>query len=193
MIERSREYLDTNGRMESLGSTLGTVTLVSFFYADCSTQRKCPAVVQSFQELRDEFMHRGLLGKVQLRLITLDARNDSPNRLKRFAVDRGLKLDNNFRILVPKTGDAPEVYREFGVPVSLNASGVTMHGIHMAVLDSRLRLAHSFSTVLWKKSRVVEVVEALVREAEADATVEAGRLKELDSGVGTKALSLLKE
>ena len=91
---------------------------------------------------------------MRLVAITYEPQFDTPERLHRFATDRGLRLGEQVLAVALDAARHAELVDELLVPVNYNAGWVNSHGIEAVLLDKRGRPVRRYSTLLWDNDRV---------------------------------------
>jgi protein SCO1/2 len=143
---------------------LGKPSVVSFFYTRCDNPWKCSLTVAKLARVQRLLEERGLANRIQTAAITYDPGFDTPQKMRQYGQDRGMRLDAYNRMLRTKEGFAA-LCRHFHLGVNFGDSVVSRHRIEIYVLDGMGRIAASFERVHWQESDVVErALEALREE-----------------------------
>ncbi len=158
------ELEDHAGRAVRYGDFFsGRPAIVAFFYTRCTNPRKCSLTVARLARLQRRLEAAGLAGRVRMAAITYDAAYDTAARLRSFGAARGLRLDDDHRMLRAPAGIEP-LRRGLGLGVGLVGALVNRHRIELFVLDARGRVAASFVRLAWSEDEVLARVTALLAE-----------------------------
>lgn len=152
----SMGYTDQDGGTGRLSELLDRPVLLTFFYSRCQNSRKCPMTLSRLAALQKRLREAGLEGRVRLLAVTFEPQFDTPERLKRYATNRGLALGPNARALRLEPEDQQALVHDLRVPVSYNAGWVNGHGVELNLLDAEGRLVRKYHSVLWTGPRVVD-------------------------------------
>lgn len=97
------EFTDSEGGPVRVSDFAGKPLIVSFTYSSCNTA--CPVIVETLADWMEEA--RDAIGAEKFNVLTVgfDVRNDSPDRMGRFANAHAIEADN-WRFL---SGEAPHV------------------------------------------------------------------------------------
>ncbi len=87
-------YRDHDDRAGVLRDLAGKPLVITFFYTRCQNYGKCSLAVSRLGVLQRQLEEKGLAGK-RASAITYEPQFDSPDRIHRFAADRGLELGDN--------------------------------------------------------------------------------------------------
>lgn len=85
------QFTDQNNHNFEINSLIGKVTLFSFIYTQCSSA--CPVQTKSLSEILKS-LPKNVQGNVQFVSISLDPRNDTPEKLKSFAKRMNAEASN---------------------------------------------------------------------------------------------------
>jgi protein SCO1/2 len=164
------KFQDHDGATLDFGDFfIGHPSIVAFFYTRCTNPQKCSLTITKLAAVNDALRARGLDAAIRTAAITYDPQFDAADRICRYALSRGAKLDENHRVLRPIAGfEALRNY--FGLGVNFIGSIVNRHRVELYVLDARGRIAASFLRVLWDET---QVIEAAMRELQKPP--DAGR------------------
>jgi protein SCO1 len=166
--ERSRlqgldiAFKDQDGRSGTLGNLIDRPVLVTFFYSRCLNSRKCSMAVNRMGALQRRLAEDGMDGKVRLLAITYEPQFDTPERINRYATDRGLRLGENALALQLDTARHQQLVDELQAPVNYNAGWVNAHGVELSLLDAKGRLVRKYHTVLWDNDQVAKDVREVL-------------------------------
>jgi len=127
----------------------GKVVLVSFLFTQCPDPSKCPMLagkLDKLQELIEQIEEAK--DKVQLISITLDPKNDTPERLKAYAQGRE-HASSNWTFLTGKGSDILKVASLFG-EMYFDDKGTVVHNTRTVLIDTHLRVNQIYTNNDWK-------------------------------------------
>lgn len=168
--ERSRlqnldiAFKDQDGRSGVLGDLVDKPVLVTFFYTRCQNSRKCSMAVSRLGTLQRHLAQAGIEDKVRLVAITYEPQFDTPERLHRFATDRGLRLGENALAIQLDSDRHQRLVDELQAPVNYNAGWVNAHGVELSLLDARGKLVRKYHTLLWDNDQVAKDLRQVLTE-----------------------------
>ena len=168
--ERSRlqnldiAFKDQDGRSGVLGDLVDKPVLVTFFYTRCQNSRKCSMAVSRLGTLQRHLAQAGIEDKVRLVAITYEPQFDTPERLHRFATDRGLRLGENALAIQLDSDRHQRLVDELQAPVNYNAGWVNAHGVELSLLDARGKLVRKYHTLLWDNDQVTKDLRQVLTE-----------------------------
>jgi protein SCO1 len=136
----------------------GRPSIIAFFYTRCNNAQKCSLTMTKLGRLQMLLAKRDLAQQVRVAAITYDPAFDLPARLRTYALDRGVQLDTNNRVL-RTTENWQGLSSYFNLGVSFAGSIVTRHRIELFVLDPQTRIAASFERLQWSEEDVVRELE----------------------------------
>ena len=161
---RDIAFRDHDGRAGNLGNLLDKPTVITFFYTRCQNARKCSMVISCLGALQRQLVKAGIAGQVRLLAITYEPQFDTPDRLNRYATDRGLRLGENALTLQLESGRHQSLVDELQAPVNYNAGWVNTHGVELSLLDAKGRLVRQYHTLLWDNDEVMEDLRRVIME-----------------------------
>ncbi len=141
----------------------GRLSVVVFFYTRCDNPRKCSLTVTKLARLQAILAGRGLAEQVQTAAITYDPEHDRPERLRRYGLNRGVRLAEGHRLLRTVSGFAA-LCHYFRLGVNFSGSLVNRHRLEVFILDSRGRVAATFERLHWSEEAVADRAAAVLRE-----------------------------
>ena len=112
--------------------------------------------------LQRHLAEAGFGDKVRLLAITYEPQFDTPERINRYATDRGLRLGENALALQLDTARHQQLVDELQAPVNYNAGWVNAHGVELSLLDAKGRLVRKYHTVLWSNDQVMTDVKEVL-------------------------------
>lgn len=161
-------YTDQSGASGTLANLVDRPVLLTFFYTRCQNSRKCPLTVSRLAALQRRLEAAGLTERVRLLAITYEPRFDTPERLARYATNRGLALGPGARALRLDPERQQALIDDLHVEVAYNSGWVSGHGVELSLLDAGGRLVRKYHAVYWQNPRVVEDLRQLLgRDGEA--------------------------
>jgi protein SCO1/2 len=167
---------DQDGSVLAFGEFFrGQPSIVVFFYTRCDNPLKCSLTVAKLARVQALLETQGLARRIRTAAITYDPAFDLPQRLRVYGQDRGVRLDEDHRMLrAVEDNDALREHFELGV--NFIESLVNRHRIELYILDAEGRVAVSFERIHWDEADVVARAAELLKEAAcAKAGREAGR------------------
>ena len=149
-------FKDQDGRSGSLGELIDKPVVITFFYTRCQNSTKCSLAVSRLGALQRQLAQAGIDNKVRLLAITYEPQFDTPERINRYATDRGLRLGENALALELDTARHQRLVDELQAPVNYNAGWVNAHGVELSLLDAGGRVVRKYHTLLWDNDQVVK-------------------------------------
>ena len=170
----------------------GRPTIVVFFYTRCDNPLKCSLTITKLSRIQKLLAERGLADKIKTAAITYDPAFDLPKRLRVYGEDRGVRIDEDNRLLRATKGFAA-VREHFQLGVNFIESLVNRHRVEAYVLDADGRISASFERLLWDESEVVDRAAAALMEQEVvrTAPVQVPRIKRKVAHASTPVLGTL--
>lgn len=128
--------LDREGRPVNLASYRGKPLLVSFIYTGCF--QVCPTTTRSLQETVEGLLKS--VGANQFNVVSIGFNQpaDSPQALKSFATQYGIR-QANWEFLSPPAALVPELAHDFGFIYQASPAGFD-HVLQVSVLDAEGRI-----------------------------------------------------
>ena len=161
---RNREItvVDHEGRRHILSTLVDRPVLLTFFYSRCQNAGKCSTTISRLATLQRELTARGMERDVRLLAITFEPEFDTPMRLNRYAVDRGLRLGSH-ALAGRLDGDGHAMLvKELDTPVGYNSGWVNSHGVEAVLLDADGRLARKYRILGWNSAVVLDDFQRLL-------------------------------
>jgi len=157
-------FKDHEGRSGVLGDLLDKPVVITFFYSRCQNSRKCSMAVSRMGALQRDLKQAGIEDKVRLLVITYEPQFDTPDRLNRYATDRGLKLGENALAIQLDVDRHQRLVDELQPPVNYNAGWVNAHGVELSLLDASGRVVRKYHTLLWENAQVAADLQRVMTE-----------------------------
>jgi protein SCO1/2 len=137
---------------------IGKPTFVFFFYTRCNNPQKCSSNVWRWGELVKSLVENGM--DCRTAGISYDPAFDSAERLRSYATDRVVPLDESHRAFrVP--GDFIAFRRGFALNVNYSQTTVNQHAVEAFVFNSEGKIAHSFVRATWSTEEVLQALKDL--------------------------------
>jgi protein SCO1/2 len=153
----------------------GKPAIVAFFYTRCDNPLKCSLTVAKLARVQRLLEEQGLAGRVRTAAVTYDPGFDAPPQLRRYGLDRGVRMDADHRLLRAPSG-VERLRRHFELGVNFFESLVNRHRIELFILDPRGAIAARFQRLQWNESDVVDRVAEVLTESAAPPASAAGAL-----------------
>ncbi|HET9370912.1 MAG TPA: SCO family protein [Vicinamibacterales bacterium] len=148
-----------------------TPSIVCFFYTRCDNPLKCSLTITKLGRVQELLRQRGLERGIRTAAITYDPWVDTPDRMRRYAEGRGVRLSDDHRMLRTIDGmDAVRRYFELGV--NYHESIVNRHRLEVYVLAAGGEIVSRFLRVHWDEGAVVD--RAMQELASADRAAAPG-------------------
>jgi protein SCO1/2 len=157
-------FKDHDGRDGLLAKIADKPLLVTFFYSRCQNSKKCSMAVTRLGGLQRRLAQAGLDDRVRLLAISYEPQFDTPERLHRYATDRGFQLTPNALALQLDPARNQRLVEELNAPANYNAGWINTHGVELTLLDAHGRPVRKYHTVLWNDDQVVEDVKRVLME-----------------------------
>ncbi len=142
----------------------GHPSIVVFFYTRCDNPRKCSLTVSKLAQVQKLLQTEGLAEEIRTAAITYDPDFDDPVRLRRYGVNRDVRMDTCHRMLRSLEGIGP-LRKHFRLGVNFVDSLVNRHRIEAYVLDSDGRIAAQFERLHWHERQVVDCAIEVLNES----------------------------
>lgn len=157
-------FQDHDGRPGVLRDLMNKPAVITFFYTRCQNGRKCSMAVSLLGALQRQLAQAGIADKVRLIAISYEPQFDTPDRINRYATDRGFSLGENALALQLESQQQQRLIDELQAPVSFSAGWVNTHGVELSLLDANGRLVRQYHTLLWDNDRVTEDLKRVISE-----------------------------
>jgi len=157
-------YKNHDGQAGVLRDLVGKPLVVTFFYTRCQNARKCSIAISRLAGLQRQLVQAGMDDRVRLLAITYEPQFDTPERIHRFATDRGLQLGANAQAIQLDTKRNRLLVEELQAPANYNAGWINTHGIELTLLDAQGRVVRKYQTLLWDNEQVVKDLERVLAE-----------------------------
>lgn len=156
---------DQDGKALDLSELNDRPLALTFLYTRCRNPNRCPAVADRTGELQKLIDGAGLDGKVSLAVVTYDPEFDTPERLKEYGREHGVRVTPNVRLLRPDPAQKDEFFDRLRVTVNYNAEGVNIHGLQLFLFDSKGRFVRRYQSVVWDNADVLADLKRLAQES----------------------------
>ena len=164
LINKNISLTDHNGLKKGFAELTDRPILLTFFYTRCQNDSKCSATISQLALLQNQLNNLSLSNKLRLVAITFEPQNDSPDLLKRYLTDRGVKLGNEAMAIKLETGGHKALLEELMIPVGYNSGWVNGHGIEAVLLDSDQKIVRKYNSLFWNTSELLTDFTRLLRE-----------------------------
>jgi protein SCO1 len=139
----------------------GKPSIVVFFYTRCDNPNKCSLTITKLARLQRALVEQRLEGLLKTAAITYDPEYDLAPTLKAYGENRGVAFGDDDRIFRTRTGFR-KLQEYFQLGVNITGSIVNRHRIEHFILDSRGKIAVSFTRLQWDIQEVLEQAKALL-------------------------------
>jgi len=155
---------DQDGRDRTLADLLDQPALITFFYSRCQNAEKCSIAMSQLALLQRQLKQIGIEKRVRLIAITYEPQFDTPERMNRFATDRGLRLGEHALTIQLDGKRHQQFVDEMLAPVNYNSGWVNTHGVELSLVDARGQLVRKYTTLLWRNEQVVKDLKRVMAE-----------------------------
>jgi protein SCO1 len=129
-------------------------TVLAMFYTRCANPRKCSLTITSLAAVARDLAAAGRLGDVQVAALSYDPGYDTPARLRRYGLDRGLPFGPAVRMF--RAVDGQDRLREqLELHVGYAGSVVNRHAVELYLLDRSARPVRVWSRRRWAPADVL--------------------------------------
>ncbi len=156
---------DQDGRSLVLSELVGSPLAMSFIFTRCPNPNLCPVITLTMAHLQRDLETAGLAPKVRLLLMTYDPVYDTPQRLKKYGEDHGLRF-TRAAMLRPEPDQFRRLLGEFQVGVDYHADGSIGHTIELLLIDGQGRFVRDYQGQIWDNALVLADLKRLVAEQE---------------------------
>jgi protein SCO1/2 len=157
-------FKDHDGRAGVVGKLVDKPVVITFFYTRCQNAKKCSMAVSRLGALQRQLEKAGIGDQVRLLAISYEPQFDTPERINRFATDRGFRLGDNALALQLDTNRHQRLVDELEAPANYNAGWINTHGVELSLLDGKGRVVRKYHTVLWDNEQVVKDLRTVLTE-----------------------------
>ena len=159
------------GKKFSLSSLKGKVALITYGYTQCP--HVCPTITAFLKQVETQLDKKGLKGKYQIVFITVDPKDDTVERLKKYKKSRGF---NRWIFLTGSKEALKKVWEDYDVYVKdkgimeMKHDGMVMkhrmidHSAKLTVIDKNGNIVEEFKSMYLPVDDIVKDVEYLVKE-----------------------------
>jgi cytochrome oxidase Cu insertion factor (SCO1/SenC/PrrC family) len=157
-------YTDHAGQTGVIRELLDKPAVITFFYTRCQNMKKCSMAVNRLGVLQRRLAQAGIADRVRLVAISYEPQFDTPERLNRYATDRGLDLGSNAVALRLDQKRHRRLVEELNAPANYNAGWINTHGVELNLVDARGRVVRKYHTVLWDDDQVLADLQRVLGE-----------------------------
>lgn len=148
--------IDQDGKVQSLDALRGSSVLLDFIFTNCNGP--CPVSTSNRVQLQKRLPDE-LRQQMHFVSISLDPLRDSPEALRRYALERGADLANwSFLTGVPEEVDS--VLRSYGVGVVRGAEGDIQHVVVAFLIDPQGRITKRYFGLEHDASEIIRDIAA---------------------------------
>ncbi len=168
---------DQNGRSLKLADLKGKPWVLSWMYTRCPDPNMCPLVTVKFANLQREVAAAGIAGDVRLVLISYDPSYDTPERLKRYGEQRGIKFEMQPETLMLRAdlNQFRALLSEFQIHFKPSTTGQFSHGYELILVDDQGRFVRDHQGNIWDNAQVTADLQRLVAEQRGEAAPAAAQ------------------
>jgi protein SCO1/2 len=160
----SIRFKDHDGRPGVLRDLMNKPAVITFFYTRCQNGRKCSMAVGQLGALQRQLAQAGIADKVRLIAISYEPQFDTPERINRYATDRGFSLGENALALQLESNQQQRLVDELQAPANYNAGWINTHGVELSLLDANGRLVRKYHTLIWDNDQVAKDLRKVISE-----------------------------
>ena len=164
VINKNIPLIDHNGIKGEFSELIDRPTLLAFFYTSCQNYNKCSATISQLASLQNHLSSLSLNNKIKLVAITFEPEHDSPDLLKSYLTDRGVKLGNEAMAIKLENEGHQALLKELMIPVGYNSGWVNGHGIEAILLDKDKKIVRKYNSLFWDTPVVLADFTRLLRE-----------------------------
>ena len=158
-------FEDQNNELVTFGEFFkGQPTIAAFFYTRCDNPLKCSLTITKLARVQNLLSERGLADQINTAAITYDPEFDSPERIRGYGQNRGLKTDSHHRMLRARDG-IDSIRKHFKLGVNFIESLVNRHRVEVYILDASGRIARVFERIRWDEEEVVKQAVDVLEES----------------------------
>lgn len=155
-----------SGDLDSWDDLVGHPTVLAFVYTRCTNPLRCAAVTKSLGRLQASLAEAHLADQVQIRLATLDAEYDTPERLTAFAAAHGLSTGATAaQVMAVDQLSLDVLPQAIGLQAQWRDGEITGHASQVFLLDRTGRVAVVHPLAQPDLEVVMTQVQALLAEA----------------------------
>jgi cytochrome oxidase Cu insertion factor (SCO1/SenC/PrrC family) len=160
----SLRVTDQDGHSLDLSELSDRPLALTFLYTRCTNPNRCPLVATRMGQLQKLVEAEGLGGGVGLAVVTYDPDHDTPEILKQYGLDHGLRFTPGVRMLRPDGQQKDAFFDRLRVTVNYNAEGVNLHGLQLFLFDAKGRFVRRYQSVVWDNADVLADLKRLAQE-----------------------------
>jgi len=167
------DLLDAKGRRTTLGAFRGKPLLISLIYTSC--HHTCPMLTTQLAAIVEEA--RGVVGADSFNVLTIgfDTRIDTPDRMRRFAAERGID-DSRWTFASADAVTVEALTRQLGFTYFQSPRGFD-HLAQTSIIDAEGVVHQQVYGASMHQTAVIEPLKQLVWDLEADPSSFSGWLK----------------
>jgi protein SCO1 len=148
--------IDQDGNARSLDALRGRVVLLDFIFTNCNGP--CPVSTSNRVQLQKS-LPDAMRQHMQFVSISLDPLRDTPEELRRYALERGADLAN-WSFLTGGPEEVDNVLRSYGVGVARGADGDVQHVVVSFLIDPEGRITKRYFGLEHDTSEIIRDLAA---------------------------------
>ena len=147
----------------------GKPTVAAFFYTRCGNPNKCSLTVTKLGQLQEAIAKLGKSGRVRVAAVTYDPGHDTPERLRGYCQNRGLRFDDDHRAWRADPGRFEAVRDFFELGANFSGTVVSRHHIELYLLDGEGQITTRYANLQWSVDEVAaESIALAERESQPE-------------------------
>lgn len=155
---------DQDGHELDVSELGGRPVALTFLYTRCTNPNRCPLVATRMGQLQKLAEAEKLDGRVALAVVTYDPDHDTPDVLRRYGTDHGIRFTPGVRLLRPDREQKDDFFDRLRVTVNYNPEGVNLHGLQLFLFDRAGRFVRLYRSVVWDNADVLADLKRLADE-----------------------------
>lgn len=181
--EKSFQIIDTaapefslagvDGASVALKDLRGSVVVLHFIYTNCPDV--CPLHAEKLADVQKMTNQTPMRDRVQFVTITTDPKNDTPDALHQYGLNRGLDPINWLGLTArpDRLSETRELVEKFGHKFTEESEGILVHGVVTHVIDKEGRWRANFHGLKFDPTNLLVFINALVND-DHEATLVDG-------------------
>ncbi len=153
---------DTEGAPFTLPDPQGRVTVLGFFYSQCSNRRKCGVTLAIMRELQVALARTPQVERTRLALMSYDPAHDDADVLVAAAAQHGLALSEHFQLVTPGGDGIGAWQRALGLELTVSSGLVAVHGTQFFLIDAEGRVVREYHTVHPSAEQLLDDLEQVL-------------------------------
>ncbi len=162
---------DHEGHSRKLSDFRGRPIAMTFIFTRCPNPNMCPLMTATIGELEKRLAEEELSDKLHLLMVSYDPHHDTPEKLKEYATNLGVKF-TSVTLLRPDKETFTDFAAEFQMGVGYSSTGQIQHRIEMLIIDAQGRFVRDYVGEVWSNDPVLADLKRLLEEAAPPAAQE---------------------